>query len=71
MFASASSLKDAIPEDVQSLVTPETFFLLNKADLAPPQTLPLANNKAWSVSLATEERTGEFLAGFSEALQNL
>ena len=70
-------LQIRIPHSLERLVTPETFFLLNKSDLA---ATPLASavtvdcgigggTKAWVASLGTGEGTKEFLDNFARALQ--
>lgn len=62
-----------IPQSLKSLVSPNTFFLLNKSDLCP--SVPEQSfghefhGRAWSVSLTTGAGTSEFLEGFSAALQ--
>jgi len=61
-----------IPPSIASLITPETFFLLNKSDLAPafiPEIQTLFNTKAWVASLSTGQGMREFLDNFSRALQ--
>ncbi|KAF8897157.1 tRNA modification GTPase TrmE [Infundibulicybe gibba] len=62
------------PQSVKSLITPDTFFLLNKSDLIPSSIIQdaihdLAHRTAWSASLTTFQRTSEFLSGFTRALQ--
>jgi len=61
-----------IPPSLEPLITSETFFLLNKSDLASTSIIDLPaslSGKAWSVSLSTGEGTKEFLDNFSTALQ--
>lgn len=61
-----------IPRSLEPLITPKTFFLLNKSDLAAASTADLPavmGGKAWPVSLSTGEGTKEFLDNFSRALQ--
>lgn len=65
-------LEMRMPPSLETLITPETFFLLNKSDLAGTSTpkLPTTlNGKAWTVSLSTGEGTTEFLDNFSKVLQ--
>ncbi|KAF9004780.1 hypothetical protein BDQ17DRAFT_1473977, partial [Cyathus striatus] len=56
-----------IPEELKALVTPETFFLLNKSDLASSSHVPL--ERAWIASLQTGQGTQDFLTGFGERLK--
>jgi tRNA modification GTPase len=61
-----------IPPSIEPLITPETFFLLNKSDLASTPIIDLPatlSGRAWPVSLSTGEGTKEFLDTFSRALQ--
>jgi len=61
-----------IPPLIEPLITPETFFLLNKSDLASTPIIDLPatlSGRAWPVSLSTGEGTKEFLDNFSRALQ--
>jgi len=61
-----------IPRSLEPLITPHTFFLLNKSDLASTSTtdLPITvSDRAWPVSLSTGDGTKEFLDNFSRALQ--
>jgi tRNA modification GTPase len=61
-----------IPPSLERLVTPETFFLLNKADLVTPaivERVTVLNGGTWAVSLSTSQGTKEFLDGFCRALQ--
>lgn len=59
-----------IPPSLESLITPNTLFLLNKADLsgsALPVRTPGA--KTWVASLNTGEGTEKFLDNFAAALR--
>ena len=64
-----------IPVEMASLITRDTFILLNKTDLLPTSALaPAALASAlpqhgWAVSLASHAGTDEFLAGLATALQ--
>ncbi|KZT74516.1 tRNA modification GTPase TrmE [Daedalea quercina L-15889] len=65
-----------IPSSVASLITPETYVLLNKSDLvdvSPDQVSSvlsaLGARKGWVVSLAADEGMQDFLDGFAQALQ--
>ena len=71
-----STSSSSIPPSVASLITPETYVLLNKSDIAvvEPKQIPSALNalgvqKCWIVSLATGAGTQTFLDGFAESLQ--
>lgn len=64
------------PPSVASLITPETYVLLNKLDMTssvPKQITSVLNmlgvRKGWVVSLTTGAGTQEFLDGFAESLQ--
>ncbi|KAJ8517352.1 hypothetical protein ONZ45_g5461 [Pleurotus djamor] len=68
----------SLPTSVASLVTPHTYFLLNKSDALGSSLLPLDDDscirkdvipKAWEVSLQTGEGTDQFLAGFAKSLK--
>ncbi|KIM83976.1 hypothetical protein PILCRDRAFT_421153 [Piloderma croceum F 1598] len=68
------SLQIRIPQSLERLVTPETFLLLNKSDLAATPlasavTVDGVSAKAWVASLSTGEGTKEFLDNFARALQ--
>jgi len=63
----------SVPQEVVQLVTPNTVFLLNKADLVPD--LPVGNVKlaivvgqanSWRVSAATGDGMRDFLNGLGE-----
>ncbi|EPT03112.1 hypothetical protein FOMPIDRAFT_1035518 [Fomitopsis schrenkii] len=65
-----------LPPSVTSLITPETYVLLNKSDMAhsaPEQVssvlTALGVQKGWVVSLTTDTGTQAFLHGFAESLQ--
>ncbi|OBZ71947.1 tRNA modification GTPase GTPBP3, mitochondrial [Grifola frondosa] len=63
-----------IPSSVSSLLTSNTFVLLNKADLATSalseiNLSDLGVQHAWMVSLGTGHGTQTFLEGFGKALQ--
>ncbi|KAA1466071.1 tRNA modification GTPase TrmE [Dentipellis sp. KUC8613] len=67
-----------VPPSIKPLITPETFVLFNKADLLPESTVQRLHEHAkkqlqvpniWTTSLASKVGTGEFLSGFSKALQ--
>ena len=61
-----------IPPSVAPLVTPNTFFLLNKSDLVTPSdsaTMKLHNENMWVTSLSTGDGAMTFLDDFSKALQ--
>ncbi|KAJ3512923.1 hypothetical protein NLJ89_g3247 [Agrocybe chaxingu] len=69
----------ALPKDVQELITPHTYFLLNKADLVS-NPLPTSNlvidghpdtaGRVWTASLATGEGTQAFVQGLAGALMS-
>ena len=66
----------SVPPSVASLITPETYVLLNKSDIAAvesKQILSVLNalgvQKGWVVSLATGAGTQAFLDGFAESLE--
>lgn len=64
-------LQMQIPPSLAPLITPGTFFLLNKSDLASasiPEIQPF-NSKAWIASLSTGQGMREFIDSFSRALQ--
>ncbi|KAL0064756.1 mitochondrial splicing system protein [Marasmius tenuissimus] len=65
-----------IPRSVQPLITPNTYFLLNKTDLVPNSfgvkdaaDLGLPHERVWAVSLTTGEGAPEFLSGLAATLQ--
>lgn len=59
-----------IPPSLESLITPETFFLLNKSDLSKTTPPAQINGKGiWTASLNTGEGTQEFINSFAIALQ--
>jgi len=66
------SLEMRMPPSLETLITPETFFVLNKSDLvstSAPKLPTILNGKAWTISLSTGEGTTEFLDKFSKVLQ--
>ncbi|KAL1755296.1 hypothetical protein FB107DRAFT_213825 [Schizophyllum commune] len=60
-----------IPEYVKAMITPETYFLFNKSDLATPEQLEVAASapRSWVTSLITKEGTSAFIKGFTSELQ--
>ncbi|EGO01502.1 hypothetical protein SERLA73DRAFT_49114 [Serpula lacrymans var. lacrymans S7.3] len=65
-----------IPPSVAPLITPSTYFLLNKMDMvkSPPdmsggEEVGALGNRAWAVSLRTGDGMGTFLEGFTEVLR--
>ncbi|ESK93557.1 trna modification gtpase mitochondrial-like [Moniliophthora roreri MCA 2997] len=66
-----------LSSSVKSLVTPNTYFLLNKADLLlgpmeerrMKEALMMIPNKSWIVSLTSGEGTSHFLSEFGDSLQ--
>lgn len=66
----------SIPPSVASLITPETYVLLNKSDMAAVEPKQISSvldalgvHQGWVVSLATGAGTQAFLDGFAESLQ--
>ena len=61
---------------MSQLITPETIFLFNKADLVPTRISPemtglfATQGGAWAVSLSTGAGVTEFLTGFARSLRN-
>lgn len=71
-----STRSPSIPPSVASLITPETYVLLNKSDMTGVEQAQisfvldaLGVQKGWVVSLATGAGTQAFLNGFAESLQ--
>ncbi|EIW82184.1 tRNA modification GTPase TrmE [Coniophora puteana RWD-64-598 SS2] len=69
-----------IPPNIQQLVTPTTFFLLNKSDLIGPLdqnqvkealTSSGFQDRAWTCSLMTNTGTKAFLDGLTRSLHNV
>ncbi|KZT20670.1 tRNA modification GTPase GTPBP3 [Neolentinus lepideus HHB14362 ss-1] len=60
-----------VPPMLEPLITPSTFFLLNKIDLVPSPTdvNGIEFNRSWTVSLSTGFGTKNFLDGFARALR--
>jgi len=71
-----SSIKVTIPDSVASLISPNTFLLLNKVDqierspeLVQSVMTDVGVTRAWDISLATGEGTQMFMERFAEALR--
>lgn len=71
-----SSIKATIPDSVASLISPNTFLLLNKVDqierspeLVQSVMTDVGVTRAWDISLATGEGTQMFMERFAEALR--
>jgi len=60
-----------IPPELGPLISPDTFFLLNKSDLLPSlhSQRDMPSTRAWTTSLSTGEGTTKFLSGFGQALK--
>ena len=64
----------SVPPEVVRLVTPNTVFLLNKADLIPGKvenvdlTRVVGQAHSWRVSAATGDGMKDFLVGFGKVL---
>ena len=80
----SSSNEIVIPADIQHLVMPSTYFLLNKLDMVA-NPLPFYSvsqqsssedismvpaDHIWTTSLTTGEGTHQFVHGLAEALKN-
>ncbi|KAG6813190.1 hypothetical protein H0H92_013310 [Tricholoma furcatifolium] len=63
-----------IPPAVESLITPNTLILFNKADLTSAatceQALALSYHTSWVTSLTTSQAASEFMPKFAKALQD-
>jgi tRNA modification GTPase len=60
-----------IPSSMQPFISPDTFFLLNKSDLAvrPGAVNVDTGTNAWVASLRTGDGTMDFLTGLANVLR--
>ncbi|KIY45972.1 tRNA modification GTPase TrmE [Fistulina hepatica ATCC 64428] len=66
---SLESAAAGLPQDMQDLVSADTYFLFNKNDLAVDTQQHTSKPNSWTVSLATGDGTETFMTGLSAALQ--
>lgn len=63
-----------IPEMIETMITSDTWFLLNKTDLVPHSTLSripsLHTGTIWMASMATGDGTESFLSALAQSIQH-
>ncbi|TFY80412.1 hypothetical protein EWM64_g3603 [Hericium alpestre] len=77
LVGSDESTTAAIPEPIARLMTPETFVLLNKVDLANAPMHPeellhrqgVKSSGSWAVSLTSKAGTSDFMSQFAAKLR--
>ena len=74
---SLSDIKEgvSVPQEVRKLITPNTVFLLSKADLVPETqvenmelAMVIGQARSWRASAATGDGMKDFLAGLGNVL---